>query len=65
MAAQRHYLVIVPKQPNNMGAPVRHAIENLGWTNEETNERGKSTRLEIYDWIKGLGGACVRSRLAQ
>ncbi|ALR31231.1 hypothetical protein ATE47_12175 [Chryseobacterium sp. IHB B 17019] len=32
------------------------AITHLGWTNEETREAGKSTRLEIYFWIKNQNG---------
>lgn len=37
-------------------ADPHHAISLLGWTNEGTGETGKSTRLEVYDWIKGKGG---------
>jgi len=33
-----------------------HAISNLEWVNEQTGDRGKNTRLEIYDWIKNQGG---------
>lgn len=33
-----------------------HAIENLGWINEATGEKGKSTRLEIYRWLKEKNG---------
>jgi hypothetical protein len=29
-----------------------HAIENLGWVNEENGKTGKNTRLEIYNWLK-------------
>ncbi|GAN91770.1 hypothetical protein Gbfr_091_001 [Gluconobacter frateurii M-2] len=32
------------------------AISYLGWINEETRETGKSTRLELYDWIKNKNG---------
>jgi len=32
------------------------SISHLGWTNEETRESGKSTRLEMYSWIKDKGG---------
>jgi hypothetical protein len=32
------------------------AISSLGWINEETNESGSSTRLEMYDWIKNKSG---------
>jgi hypothetical protein len=28
------------------------AITYLGWINPSTNEKGKSTRLVIYDWLK-------------
>jgi len=33
-----------------------HAISYLGWINEATNGTGKSTRLEIYDFLKDKGG---------
>lgn len=32
------------------------AISSLGWINEENNNRGTSTRLEMYDWIKEKSG---------
>jgi len=32
------------------------AITDLGWTNEQSNETGRSTRLQMYDWIKDQGG---------
>jgi hypothetical protein len=28
------------------------AISNLGWINDSTGETGKSTRLQVYDWLK-------------
>jgi hypothetical protein len=28
------------------------AITNLGWTNDATGEAGKSTRLQVYEWLK-------------
>jgi hypothetical protein len=28
------------------------AISNLGWVNESTGKTGKSSRLEVYDWLK-------------
>jgi hypothetical protein len=37
-------------------ADPHHAISQLGWVNEQTGEQGKSTRLEIYDWIKNQNG---------
>jgi hypothetical protein len=39
-----------------------HAIENLGWINEENNKTGKNTRLEIYNWLKDGGTAYVTDR---
>jgi hypothetical protein len=36
-----------------------HAISNLGWINEKSQETGKSTRLEIYDWIKNKNGVAI------
>ena len=38
------------------------AIENLGWTDEATGKQGKSTRLEIYNWLKEGGEAYVKDR---
>ena len=32
------------------------AISHLGWTNEETGASGKSTRLEMYNWVKDKNG---------
>jgi len=32
------------------------AISSLGWINEQNNERGRSTRVELYDWIKEKSG---------
>jgi hypothetical protein len=32
-----------------------HAIENLGWINEANDKTGKSTRLEIYEWLQKEG----------
>jgi hypothetical protein len=40
-----------------------HAIQNLGWTNEETGKTGKNTRVEIYTWLKNEHGkAYVKDR---
>lgn len=33
-----------------------HAISDLGWMNDQTNETGKSSRLQMYDWIKNKNG---------
>lgn len=32
------------------------AISELGWIEEGTEKTGRSTRLEIYNWIKDQGG---------
>jgi Protein of unknown function (DUF3892) len=32
------------------------AISYLGWTEDGTGNTGKSTRLEMYDWIKHQNG---------
>jgi len=37
-------------------ADPHHAISHLGWKNDESGNTGKSTRLEIYDWIKEKNG---------
>ena len=37
-----------------------HAISDLGWIEEGTGKTGKSTRLQIYDWIRQGGVAHVR-----
>lgn len=40
-----------------------HAIEKLGWINEETGKSDKSTRIEIYNWLKQENGqAYVKDR---
>jgi Protein of unknown function (DUF3892) len=38
------------------------AIEYLGWANETNGNQGKSTRLEIYNWLKEGGQAYVKDR---
>jgi hypothetical protein len=37
-------------------ADPHHAIERLGWINQENGKTGNNTRLEIYDWIKQQNG---------
>ena len=32
------------------------AISHYGWLNEENNQKGKSTRPEMVDWIENKGG---------
>ena len=36
------------------------AISNFGWINEETNQTGNSTRIQIYDFIKTGGVVYVK-----
>ncbi len=46
-----------------------HAISHLGWAEDGTGKTGKSSRIEIYDWIKRQGGVAYvqdsRSNQAQ
>jgi hypothetical protein len=37
-------------------ADPHHAILDLNWTNEQTGDTGRSTRLQVYDWIKNQKG---------
>lgn len=32
------------------------AIEWLGWINEQTNKSGRSSRLDMYDFVEKQGG---------
>ncbi len=41
-------------------ADPHHAISHLGWTEDGTGKTDKSTRLQIYDWIKEGGVAYVQ-----
>lgn len=42
------------------------AISRLGWVNEATGKTGRSTREEMYDWIKNRSGqAYVQDGLAR
>ena len=41
-----------------------HAISELGWMEDGTGKTDKSTRLQVYDWIKGGGVAYVRDAKA-
>jgi hypothetical protein len=44
------------KKSGGFHSDPHHAISELGWINEQTQETGTSTRLEIYDWIKNRNG---------
>ena len=37
-------------------ADQHHAITHLGWIEDGTGKTGKSTRMEMYDWIKNNNG---------
>jgi hypothetical protein len=49
-------ITCIRKSGGNHADP-HHAIEDLTWINEETGEKGVSTRLTIYDWILNKNGA--------
>lgn len=38
-----------------------HAIEYLGWIEDGTSKTGKSSRLEVYNFLKNNGVAYVRN----
>jgi hypothetical protein len=50
-------------------ADPHHAIEALGWVNEQSGETGKSTRIEVYEWLKNKQGTAYvrdsRGNIAQ
>jgi hypothetical protein len=33
-----------------------HAISDLGWVEDGTGKHGRSTRLEVYEWLKYRNG---------
>jgi hypothetical protein len=37
-------------------ADPHHAISHLGWVEDGTGKIGKSSRIEIYEWIKSKDG---------
>ena len=37
-------------------ADPHHAIESLDWVNEQSGATGKSSRADVYDWLKNRGG---------
>jgi hypothetical protein len=41
---------------NGYHADPHHAITHLGWIDEADGKTGKSTRIEIYEWIKNKKG---------
>lgn len=44
------------KKSNGYHEDPHHAISEVGWVNEQTNESGRATRLEMHDWIKNKSG---------
>lgn len=53
-------ITCINKSGGNHADP-HHAIDSLGWVNEQSGKTGKSTRLDLYGWIKNENGkACVR-----
>jgi hypothetical protein len=48
-------IICITKSGGNHADP-HHAIERLGWINEETGKTGNNSRLELYDWIKNKNG---------
>lgn len=36
------------------------AIESLGWTDDVSNLTGKTSRVDMYDWLKRGGTAYVK-----
>lgn len=43
-------------KPGGYHEDEHHAISHLGWAEDGTGKTGKSTRLEMYDWIRNQGG---------
>lgn len=41
------------------------AIQFLGWINEVSQETGRSSRLDMYEWIVAGGEAYVGTRLGR
>ena len=37
------------------------AISHFGWANEASGQTGRSTRMEMYEWVKGGGEAYVQA----
>lgn len=48
-------------KPSGNNLDPHEAISRIGWVNESTGATGVSTRLEIYDFIKGGGQVYVTS----
>lgn len=46
-------------KPSGNNLDPHEAISRIGWINESTGAQGISTRLEIYEFIKGKGEVYV------
>lgn len=51
-------IICINKDDGNHYNP-HEAIEQLGWINESTNEKGKSTLAEMVKFLEGGGSAYV------
>lgn len=49
-------IICINKQQGYHQDP-HHAISYLGWTEDGIGNTGKSTRLDVYDWLKNKNGA--------
>ena len=47
-------IICIKKQGGYHEDP-HHAIESVGWLNEQSGGRGSSPRLAMYAWIKNQG----------
>jgi hypothetical protein len=55
-------ITCINKSGGNHADP-HHAIEDLGWIDEQSGKTGKSTRLQMYEWLKSKSGtAYVRDK---
>lgn len=45
------------KKSGGYHADPHHAITELGWVEDGTGKTGRSSRLELYSWIKEQGGS--------
>jgi len=48
------------KKSGGFHADPHHAIESLGWRNDQSGATGTSERIQVYDWLKTGGSAYVR-----
>lgn len=48
-------ITCISKDTGNHGNPYE-AISFLGWVNEKTHASGRTSRVDMYNWIKEKGG---------